>query len=88
MPKEELVASRPLLKAPVELIELPDEGLTQILIVTCQRCLSRIREDCDSSLTQLNEFGLNAKIYGVLSPSTGIDVQVSLEFSPMIARDQ
>jgi hypothetical protein len=32
-PKEKLVASRPLLKSPVELTELPGEGIMQIQVV-------------------------------------------------------
>jgi hypothetical protein len=52
MPKQELVASRPLLKALVELIELPGKGLTQTVLVTGHLSFAGIRENCDSSLTQ------------------------------------
>jgi hypothetical protein len=65
MTKEELVASRPLLKAPVELIELPGEGLTQTVLVAARLSFAGVREDCDSSVPQLNELGLGAKIDGV-----------------------
>jgi hypothetical protein len=65
MPKEQLVASRPLLKALVKLVKLPSEGFTQILIVSSHRRLSRIRENRDSSLTQLKKLRLGAKIDGV-----------------------
>ena len=66
MPKEELVAFRPLLKSPVELIELPGEGLTQTVLGASHHSLARIREDRNSSLTQLNELRLGAKVYRVL----------------------
>jgi hypothetical protein len=52
MPKEELVASRSLLKVPVELIELSGEGPTQTVLVTGHLSFAGIRENCDSSLTQ------------------------------------
>jgi hypothetical protein len=85
MPKEELVASRPLLKAPVELIELPGEGLTQILFVTGQLSFARIWEDCDSSLTQLDKLWLSAKVNGVRSPGSAKHVQISLQLCPVIS---
>ena len=66
MPKEKPVASRPLLKAPVELIELPGEGLTQTVLVANYLSFPGIREDCDSSLTQLNKLRLGTKVYRVL----------------------
>jgi hypothetical protein len=70
MPKEELVASRLLLKALVELIELPGEGIMQILLVTNHFSFPGIREDRDSSLAQLNELRLSAKVYRVLPLSS------------------
>jgi hypothetical protein len=66
MPKQELVACGPLLKAPVELIELPGEGIMQILVVTNHFSFARIGEDRNGSLTQLNKLRLNAKVYRVL----------------------
>jgi hypothetical protein len=77
MPKEELVASRPLLKAPVELIELPGEGLTQTVLVANHLSFAGIREDCDSSLTQFNELWLSTKVYRVLPLSPAKDVKIS-----------
>jgi hypothetical protein len=65
MPKEEPVASRSLLKAPVELIELPGEGLTQTVLVASYFSFPGIRENRDGSVTQLNELRLGAKIYGM-----------------------
>jgi hypothetical protein len=70
MPKEELVASRLLLKALVELIELPGEGIMQILLVTNHFSFPGIREDRDSYITQLNELRLSAKVYRVLATSS------------------
>jgi hypothetical protein len=69
MPKEELVASRPLLKALVEVIELPGEGLTQTVLVAGHHSFARVREDSNSSLTQLNKPRFGAKVYRVLSLS-------------------
>jgi hypothetical protein len=60
MPEEKLVQSRPLRKTLVKLFELQGEGFTHILIVTGHRRLSRIGEDCHSSLTQLDEVRLSA----------------------------
>jgi hypothetical protein len=76
MPKEELVASRPLLKAPVELVELPGEGLTQTVLVASHNSLARIREDRSGYIIQLNELWLSAKVNGVLplSPTKNIGV--------------
>jgi hypothetical protein len=65
MPNEKLVASRPLLKSLVELIELPGEGTIQILLVAKHFSFPGIREDRDGSVTQLNELRLGAKVYGV-----------------------
>jgi hypothetical protein len=65
MAKEELVASRPLLESPVELIELLCEGLTQTVLVASHLSFPGIREDCDRSLPQLNELRLGAKVYRV-----------------------
>ena len=69
MPKEQLVASRPLLKPLVELIELADESFTQTVLVTGHFRFARIREHRDSGLTQLNELRLSAKVYRVLALS-------------------
>jgi hypothetical protein len=88
MAKEELVRSRPLLKALVELAELPSEDFTQILIVAGQRRLSRIREGCHSKLTQPDEVRLGAKVYGVLPAGSGKDVKIFLQLCPVISCDQ
>jgi hypothetical protein len=77
MPKEELVASRPLLKATVKLIELPSEGLTQTVLVASYRSFAGIREDRNSSFTQLNKLWLSAKVYRVLPLSPAKDVGVA-----------
>jgi len=53
MPKEELVASRPLLKSLVELIELPGEGLTLTVLVASHHSFARIWEDRDSYLRRV-----------------------------------
>jgi len=45
MPKEKLVASRPLLKSPVELTELPGEGITQIQVVANHLSFPGTRRD-------------------------------------------
>jgi hypothetical protein len=88
MPKEELVASRPLLKAPVELIELPGEGLTQTVLDTGHCSFPGIREDRNSSLTQLNKLWLAAKVNGVCSPGSAKHIQISLQLRSVISRDQ
>jgi len=51
MPKEELVASRPLLELLVELMELLGKSLSQTVLVVRHHSFARIREDCDSGLT-------------------------------------
>jgi hypothetical protein len=47
-----------------------------------------IREDCDSSPTQLNELWLSAEVYRVLSLSPAKHIQIALQLSTMISRDQ
>jgi hypothetical protein len=74
MAKEELVASRLPLKSLVELVELPSEGFTQILIVASHRGLSRIREDCYGNIGKLNELWLSAEVNGVLASGSAKDV--------------
>jgi hypothetical protein len=88
MPKEELVVSRPLFKAPVELIELPGEGFMQILLVTNHLSFAGIREDRDSSLTQLNELRLSAKVYRVRPLRPAKHIQITLQLSTVISCDQ
>jgi hypothetical protein len=66
VPKEEFVASKPLLKAPVELIELPGKALTQTVFVASHVSFPGIREDRDSCLAQVNGLRLSAKVYRVL----------------------
>ena len=65
MPKEQLVASRPLLEAPVEPIELLGESLTQAVLVAGHLSFARIREDRDGSVPQLKKLRLGAKLDGV-----------------------
>jgi hypothetical protein len=60
--EEKLVSSRPLLKALVKLVELVSEGFKQILIVARWRRLSEIREDCDRSLSLLDEIRISAEV--------------------------
>jgi hypothetical protein len=74
MPKEELVASRPLLRAPVELIELMGEGVTQTVLAASHLSLAGIWEDRYSGPAQLNKLRLSAKVNGVfpLSPTKHI----------------
>jgi hypothetical protein len=88
MPKEKLVASRPLLKAPVELIELPCEGFTQTVLVASHFSFPRIREDRDNGLIQLNELRLSAKVYRVLPLSATKHIQIALQLSTVISCDQ
>jgi len=54
MPEEELMASRPQLKALVELTELLGKVLMQILLVASYFTFPGIREDRDSILGNLN----------------------------------
>jgi hypothetical protein len=54
----------------------------QILIVAGYRRLSRIREDCHSSLTQLDEVRISAEVYGILPPSAGKDVESTFILHP------
>jgi hypothetical protein len=86
--KEELVASRPLLKSLVELIELLCEGLTQTVLVASHHGFARIREDRNSSFTQLNKLWLSAKVDGVLSPGSAKHIQISLKLRPVISCNQ
>jgi hypothetical protein len=88
MPKEELVAFRPLLKSLVEFIESLGEGFTQTVLVTSHLSFAGIREDGDSGLTQLNELRLGAKVYRVLSLSPAKHIQITLQLRPVISRDQ
>ena len=86
MPKEQLVASRPLLEAPVELIELLGESLTQTVLIPSHLNFVGIREDCDGSVTQLNELRLSAKIDGVdgLGPCQNVESTFILHPFPSI----
>jgi hypothetical protein len=88
MPKEKLVAPRPLLESLVELIELPGEGLTQTVLVASHLSFAGIREDRDSGITQLNELRLGAKVYLVLSLSPAEHIQVALQLCTVISCDQ
>jgi hypothetical protein len=65
VPEENLVAFRPLLESPVELIELLGEGFSQAALVAGHLSFAWIREDRDSSLANLNRVRLGAKIDGV-----------------------
>jgi hypothetical protein len=88
MTKEEIVASRPLLKSPVELIELPGEGLAQTLLIIGHLSFAGIREDRDSCFTNLNELRLSAKVYRVLALSPPKHVQIALQLRSVISCDQ
>jgi hypothetical protein len=88
MPEEELVASRPLLESLVELIEFPGEGFTQTVPAASHLSFPGIREDCDSSITQLNELRLSAKVYRVLPLGATKHIQIALQLSAVISRDQ
>jgi hypothetical protein len=88
MPKEELVASRPLLKLLVELVELPGEGYTQTVLLAGHLSFPGIREDRDSGLTQINELRLGTKVYRVLPPGSTKYIQITLQLSTVISCDQ
>jgi hypothetical protein len=88
MPKEELVASRPFLKAPVELIELAGKSLTQIVLVVSHFSFAGIREDCDNGLTQFDKLRLSAKVYRVLPLSPAKHIQITLQLSTVISSYQ
>jgi hypothetical protein len=88
MPKEQPVASRPLLESLVKLIELLSEGFTKIVLIARHLSFAGIREDRDSGVTQLNELRLGAKVYGVLPLSPPKHVQIALQLSTVITRDQ
>jgi hypothetical protein len=88
VPEEKLVASRPLFKAVVEFTKLPGECITEILFVACNFSFPGIREDCDSSLTQLNELRLGAEVYRVLPFSPAKHIQIAFQLRSMISRYQ
>jgi hypothetical protein len=88
MPEEKLIASRPLLKAPVELIELPGEGFTQILLVAYHLSFAGIRKDRNSGLPQLNELRLGTKVYRVLPLRPAKHIQIALQLCSVISRCQ
>ncbi len=88
MPEGKLAASRPLHKALVKFLKLPGEGFMQILLVAYHLSFPGIREDCDSSLTELNELRLSAKVYRVLPLSPAKDVQISFKLRPVISCNQ
>jgi hypothetical protein len=88
MPKEHPVTSRPLLKATVELIKLLGEGFTRTVLVAGHLSLPGIREDRHSSLTQLNELRLGAKVYRMLPLSPAEHIQITFQLCTVIPCDQ
>jgi hypothetical protein len=88
MPKEELVASRPLLESLVELMELLCEGLTQTVLVASHHSFARIREDRNGYITQLNELRLSANVNGMRSPGSAKHIQIALKLRPVISCNQ
>jgi hypothetical protein len=88
MPKEELAASKPLLKPLVELIELLGEGLTQTVLVTGHLSFPGIREYRDSGLTQNNKLRLSAKVYRVPPLSPAKHIQIALQLRSVISRHE
>jgi hypothetical protein len=59
-----------------------------MLFVAGHLSFAGIREDRDSGLTQLNKLRLGAKVYRVLPLSPGKYIQITLQLSSVISRDQ
>src|SRR5713101_2947560 len=90
MPKEQPEEVRPMFESSVEFLQLLDESLLQVVLVATadEFGLPGIRKDGDCSAGTFNKLRFGAEIDAVADLRSDEDVQISIEFSSVVARHQ
>jgi hypothetical protein len=90
VPKEQPEKARPTFESPVEFLQLLDKGLLQVVLVATadEFRLAGIRKDGNCSAGGFNKLRLGAEVNPVAGLCSDEDVQISIEFFSVIARNQ
>src|SRR5437762_4813291 len=90
VPQEQPEEPRPTFESAVEFLQLLDESLLQVVLVATadEFRLAGIRKDGDCSAGGFNKLRFGAEIDAVADLRSDEDVQISIEFFSVIARNQ